>query len=502
MSSELIHTEKSKIKGEVFKMKKALKRALSLVMCLAMIAGFAVITAGAEGEGSEAKFVLVDACDDLYAWKNQFESNGLASIDKTNYKQGEGCLYLDMVPDEEGATRDGPFANMMWLDLENPVNVSAGELEYFEAWTWVSRDLGQTGWQVNFCDSDLGKADGVDCNIGMDNRKAGWQRTVTKISDWPTTIPGTDRKKIDGMRFSWLSYENNMTYYEADWRIDSIIVYNQAFRDARGAEETRVRDLVTNLTDPTAENIGETEAAIKEAMTAYETAKAQYANFYIENEAKYERIAKAYMELKKADYVAEAETAINAIGEVTMENHADKLEAITAAEAKIKVLDNTFGDDYTVSNIDTLKAAREAYDNFSTAKPVIDAITALPDEITADDETAIGAARTAYDALTDGAKAVVGEELLAKLVKAEKDLYLILHPYTLGNVDMDEENKITANDALLALQASVDKADLTDVQKLAAEVDGREGISANDALLILQYSVKKIDRFPIEDTIR
>ena len=485
-------------------MKKALKRALSLVMCLAMIAGFAVITAGAEGEGSEAKFVLVDACDDLYAWKNQFESNGLASIDKTNYKQGEGCLYLDMVPDEEGATRDGPFANMMWLDLENPVNVSEGELEYFEAWTWTSRDLGHAGWQVNFCDSDYGANDGVNCNIGMDNRKAGWQRTETKISSWPTVdaVPGTDRKKIDGIRFSWLSYANNMTYYEADWRIDSIIVYNQAFRDARGAEETRVRDLVTNLTDPTAENIGETEAAIKEAMTAYETAKAQYANFYIENEAKYERIAKAYMELKKADYVAEAETAINAIGEVTMENHADKLEAITAAEAKIKVLDNTFGDDYTVSNIDTLKAAREAYDNFSTAKPVIDAITALPDEITADDETAIGAARTAYDALTDGAKAVVGEELLAKLVKAEKDLYLILHPYTLGNVDMDEANKITANDALLALQASVDKADLTDVQKLAAEVDGREGISANDALLILQYSVKKIDRFPIEDMTR
>ena len=289
-----------------------------------------------------------------------------------------------------------------------------------------------------------------------------------------------------------------MTYYEADWRIDSIIVYNQAFRDARGAEETRVRNLVTDLTDPTAENIGETEAAIKEAMTAYETAKAQYANFYIENEAKYERIAKAYMELKKADYVAEAEAAINAIGEVTMENHADKLEAITAAEAKIKVLDDTFGDDYTVSNIDTLKAARDAYDNFSAAKPVIDAITALPDEVTADDEAAIGAARTAYDALSDGAKAVVGEELLAKLVKAEKDLYLILHPYTLGNVDMDEQNKITATDALLALQAAVGKVELTDLQKLAAEVDGQENITATDALLILQYSVGKINKFPIE----
>ena len=480
-------------------MKKLLiRRALSLVMCLAMIAGFAVITAGAEGE---ARAVLVDACEDLYAWENHDTQNGTLSIDTTDYKQGNGCLLLDMVPDDEGSCKNGPFAYTLWLQFEDPVNVNAGELEYFEAWTWTSRDLGAAGFQTNFCDSNVGGYDGVNCNNGMDGRKAGWQRTYTKISDWSTSIEGTNREHIDGLRLAWISYDNNSTYYEVDWRIDGIIFYNQAFRDARAAEETRVRDLVTNLTDPTAENIGETEAAIKEAMTAYETAKAQYANFYIENEAKYERIVKAYMELKKANYVAEAEAAINAIGEVTMENHADKLEAITAAEAKIKVLDDTFGDDYTVSNIDTLNAAREAYNNFSAAKPVIDAITALPDEITAEDEAAIGAARTAYDALTDGAKAVVGEELLAKLVKAEEDLYHILHPYTLGNVDMDEENKITATDALLALQASVEKVELTDLQKLAAEVDGKEGISATDALLILQYSVDKIDRFPIEDMI-
>ena len=114
------------------------------------------------------------------------------------------------------------------------------------------------------------------------------------------------------------------------------------------------------------------------------------------------------------------------------------------------------------------------------------------------DKFPISEARKAYDALTDDQKALVGEDNLATLTNAEKKIWDIEHPYTLGNVDMDEENKITANDALLALQASVDKADLTDVQKLAAEVDGREGISANDALLILQYSVKKIDKFPIE----
>ena len=63
---------------------------------------------------------------------------------------------------------------------------------------------------------------------------------------------------------------------------------------------------------------------------------------------------------------------------------------------------------------------------------------------------------------------------------------------------MDEENKITATDALLALQAAVGKVELTDLQKLAAEVDGQENITATDALLILQYSVGKINKFPIE----
>ena len=62
--------------------------------------------------------------------------------------------------------------------------------------------------------------------------------------------------------------------------------------------------------------------------------------------------------------------------------------------------------------------------------------------------------------------------------------------------DVTGDGLITAEDALLALQAATGKIDLTKEQKALAEVDGVEGISANDALLILQAATKKIGSFP------
>ena len=69
-------------------------------------------------------------------------------------------------------------------------------------------------------------------------------------------------------------------------------------------------------------------------------------------------------------------------------------------------------------------------------------------------------------------------------------------PYTLGDVNND--GKIDAKDALMVLKFAVNKIELTEAQKLAAEVDGKEGINAKDALEILKYAVKKIEKFPIE----
>lgn len=64
--------------------------------------------------------------------------------------------------------------------------------------------------------------------------------------------------------------------------------------------------------------------------------------------------------------------------------------------------------------------------------------------------------------------------------------------------DVNGKDGVTAEDALLALQAATSKITLTASQYAAADVDAdKEGVvSANDALLILQYATKKINAFP------
>lgn len=59
--------------------------------------------------------------------------------------------------------------------------------------------------------------------------------------------------------------------------------------------------------------------------------------------------------------------------------------------------------------------------------------------------------------------------------------------YTLGDVNGD--GKVLSNDALAALQMSVDVGTWTDIQKLAADVDKNGKVLSNDALFILQKSV-------------
>ena len=77
---------------------------------------------------------------------------------------------------------------------------------------------------------------------------------------------------------------------------------------------------------------------------------------------------------------------------------------------------------------------------------------------------------------------------VCKDVKEKKPIAALESEYKLGDVDMN--GIVTAADARLALRASVGLETLSDVQKKAAEVDGKpEAISASDARLILRASV-------------
>lgn len=64
--------------------------------------------------------------------------------------------------------------------------------------------------------------------------------------------------------------------------------------------------------------------------------------------------------------------------------------------------------------------------------------------------------------------------------------------------DTSLNGEVTAEDALMALQAATNKITLTAAQETVADVDKKAGVSANDALLILQYATQKIDKFPVE----
>ncbi len=67
-------------------------------------------------------------------------------------------------------------------------------------------------------------------------------------------------------------------------------------------------------------------------------------------------------------------------------------------------------------------------------------------------------------------------------------------PYTLGDVNAD--GAIDTSDALMILQYAVQKIELTDQQKLAADVAFDKGkIDTSDALMILQYAAKNIESF-------
>ncbi len=70
--------------------------------------------------------------------------------------------------------------------------------------------------------------------------------------------------------------------------------------------------------------------------------------------------------------------------------------------------------------------------------------------------------------------------------------------YALG--DVNGNGIIAAEDALLVLQFSVGKANLTEEQITAADTTGENAPSAKDALCILQKAVEMIRHFPVEIT--
>ena len=141
-----------------------------------------------------------------------------------------------------------------------------------------------------------------------------------------------------------------------------------------------------------------------------------------------------------AEAIAKLESLIAAIGEVTLENYASKKIAIESAEAARDQLGAVYGQEALerVRGLETLTAARETYDEYASRSSVV-----------------------------------------------------------FGDINLDDS--IDAQDALLALQHSVRLTDLRGNVFYAADVNDDQQVDASDALMILQYSVQLIDRFPADE---
>ncbi len=65
--------------------------------------------------------------------------------------------------------------------------------------------------------------------------------------------------------------------------------------------------------------------------------------------------------------------------------------------------------------------------------------------------------------------------------------------------DVDRNGDVDSSDARLALQSSVSKVDLDEVQAILADVDDNQTIDSSDARMMLQFAVQKLDGFPAGD---
>ena len=157
--------------------------------------------------------------------------------------------------------------------------------------------------------------------------------------------------------------------------------------------------------------------------------------------------AEAEAALKAA--AAEVDELIAAIGEVTLDSEADIAvaraaydELDDAAKAYVTGLETL---EIAEATLDALKDAAEAEAALKAAAAEVDALIAAIGDVTLDSEDAITAARTAYDALDDAAKAYVTE--LATLESAEA---------TLAQLKADADAEAAAKAAAAEVDALID----------------------------------------------
>ncbi len=107
------------------------------------------------------------------------------------------------------------------------------------------------------------------------------------------------------------------------------------------------------------------------------------------------------------------------------------------------------------------------------------------------DTAAFEAALAAAKTVQSNAKATISDVNIAYQNLLNAKAALVEKPAA-GRGDVNGDGEVTAEDALLALQAATKKITLDSKAQQAADVNGKDGVTAEDALMILQAATKKI----------
>jgi hypothetical protein len=240
--------------------------------------------------------------------------------------------------------------------------------------------------------------------------------------------------------------------------------------DKLTAAEARLADLkaakaVDDLIDAIGEVTMESEEAIAAARAAYEAlTEAQKAEV-----KSYDKLTAAEARLADLKAAKPVDDMIDAIGEVTLESE----DAIAAARAAYEAL--TEAQKAEVKSYDKLTAAEARLADLKAAKAVDDMIDAIG-EVTLESEGTIDAARAAYEALTEAQQAEV--KSYDKLTAAEARL-AVLKPAKPVEKLIDAIGEVTlgSESAIAAARTAYDN--LTEAQQ--AEVKNYDKLTAAEA---------------------
>ena len=278
-------------------------------------------------------------------------------------------------------------------------------------------------------------------------------------------------EKIDAIGEVTLASEEAITAaraaYEALTEAQQAQVTNY---DKLTAAEARLTDLkaakaVDDLIDAIGEVTLESEEAIAAARAAYEAlTEAQKAEV-----KSYDKLTAAEARLADLKAAKPVDDMIDAIGEVTLESE----DAIAAARAAYEAL--TEAQQAEVKSYDKLTAAEARLADLKAAKAVDDMIDAIG-EVTLESEGAIDAARAAYEALTEAQQAEV--KSYDKLTAAEARL-AVLKPAKPVEKLIDAIGEVTlgSESAIAAARTAYDN--LTEAQQ--AEVKNYDKLTAAEA---------------------